>query len=76
MVHMHHVTVTTAIELTADQRKDVLATAAAKLDVTQKEIELEEVVDSTVIGGVRLTLNSRQYDATVQGKLNQLRSSE
>jgi len=66
------VTVTTAVKLTADQRKEVLKVATAQSG--SKDLELIEKVDPAIIGGIRLTIGSQQYDASVQNKLNELRS--
>ncbi|MCD8484601.1 F0F1 ATP synthase subunit delta [Candidatus Woesebacteria bacterium] len=67
-----HVTVTTAVELTATQRKEVMQVAQAKAGT--QEIELKEVVNPAVIGGIRLTIGSKQYDATVLNQLETLRN--
>lgn len=64
------VTVTTAVKLTADQRKSVEHVVAQKLGKTK--FELTEQVDPSVIGGVRLTIQSQQYDATVAHRFTRL----
>lgn len=64
------VTVTTAVKLTADQRKSVEQVVAKKLG--KSKFALTEQVDPSVIGGVRLTIESRQYDATVANRFARL----
>ncbi len=66
------VTVTTAVKLTADQRKEVQKVAEAKTG--HKNFELVETIDPSIIGGVRLTLGSQQYDASVKNTLDALRN--
>jgi F-type H+-transporting ATPase subunit delta len=67
-----NVIVTTAVELTAAQKKLVREIATEKLGT--KEFELQEKLDPTIVGGVRLTLGSRQYDASVVGAFQRLQS--
>ncbi len=69
---MQTVVITTAQELTADQRKEAKALAIAKAGT--KEIELTEKVDSTIVGGVILQVGSRVYDASVRAQFAQLKS--
>lgn len=69
---MQTVTVTTAQALSADQRKEVLALATKKAGT--KDLEIVEVVDESIIGGVVLQIGSRVYDASVQAQFNTLRS--
>lgn len=66
------VTVTTALKLTADLKKSVINAIESKLGKTA--YELNEVVDPSVIGGIRITFGSKQYDASVQSKLEALQS--
>jgi F-type H+-transporting ATPase subunit delta len=68
---MKTVQVTTAVALTTDLRKQVVLLAAEKLG--EKTVELEEIVDPKVIGGMKLNLGGRTYDATVAKKLELLR---
>lgn len=71
---MKHVTVTTAVPLTAELRKEVQAVVERKFELTAQDYELKEVVQAEVLGGVSITVDSKQYDATVRGKLNRLSS--
>lgn len=66
------VIVTTAVKLTADQRKEVTKLATEKTGT--KDFELVETIDPSIIGGIRLTLGSQQYDASVQSKFDALRN--
>jgi F-type H+-transporting ATPase subunit delta len=64
------VTVTTAQSLTADQKKK-LTTAVEKKH--GQKVELQEIVEPSVIGGFKVHFGSTEYDATISGKLEQLR---
>lgn len=59
-------TVSTAHGLTADLRA-----AVARL-LQAKQLFLKEVVDPSVIGGIRIVVPGKQYDATVRRKLELL----
>ena len=61
-------TVVSAIPLTDKQRQSIKSALQEKYG----ELELEEVVDPSVIGGVSLTVGSKQFDSTVKGKLQTL----
>ncbi len=62
--------VTTAIPLTSDLEKKVLSKAEA---ITGKKISLKSTVDPSIIGGFILRVGDRQFDASIQGKINSLR---
>ncbi len=70
---MKHVTVTTAVPLSEALRKEVATVVEKKFELSAQEYELKEVVRPDVLGGISLTVDSKQYDATVRGKLNRLR---
>lgn len=63
-------TVTTAIELAAQDRDRVSSELSKRLD---KQVRLTVVVDPSVIGGLRLQYGDRVVDATVASRLEQLR---
>ncbi len=63
------VTVTAAQELTAEQKKKITAAVEKKYG----KIELTEVVDPTVVAGLKVRVGSIEYDATAGGKLAHLR---
>ena len=65
-----HATVTTAIELSAEDRDRVAAELAKRLG---KEVKVSVVVDPRVIGGMRLQYGDHVVDATVANRLDQLR---
>jgi len=44
-------------------------------DATNSEVELVEREEKDLIGGLVLRLGDRQYDASIQKKLNDLRKS-
>lgn len=43
------------------------------LEKKHGKVEMVETVDSSVVGGIRITVGSQEYDATVKGKLLKLR---
>lgn len=62
--------VTTAIPLTKDLEKKVLTKIK---ELTSKAVELENIVDESIIGGFILRIGDKQYNASVQNKLNRLK---
>lgn len=66
------VTVSTATELSSAQEKEIVAAVKQKHSVSS--VTIEKVVDPTLIGGIKLTINSVEYDGTVAGKLTKLKS--
>jgi F0F1-type ATP synthase delta subunit len=63
------VVVTTAIPLSAEQRKAIKSAIEARLG----SVNYTETVDESVIGGIRLLVGSRAFDGTVKGKLTRLK---
>ena len=63
-------TVTTAVALTADLKKQVLAKAK---ELTGKDVEVENIVDEDILGGFILRVGDKQYNASVANKLNKLK---
>ena len=64
------VTVTTAIELTKSQADLIAKTLEKKYK--DRNIELIQVIDSSVIAGIKITIGSEEIDATVSSKLEKL----
>jgi len=62
--------VTTAIPLTDDLEEKVLAKVK---ELTGKKVSLENSIDPTIIGGFILRVGDRQFDASILGKMNNLR---
>jgi F-type H+-transporting ATPase subunit delta len=65
-------TVTTASNLTADQKATV---AKIVKDYTGKEVELIEQIDESLIGGFILKVGDQQIDDSIKRKLNDLKVS-
>ena len=65
------VTVTSAIALSDSQKKSL----KAGLEKKYGAITMNEVVDEKVIGGLKVTVGSEQFDATLSAKLSQLRQN-
>lgn len=61
--------VTTAVPLTTDQRKKLQAAIEKKYG----SVALQEVVDDSVIGGIKVMVGSSELDATIKGKLDRLK---
>lgn len=66
------VTVTTAQELTSHQRTKLTKGLESKLS---EPFQLKEIVDPAVVGGVRITVGSQEYDGTIRKSLDTLRHS-
>ncbi len=62
--------VTTAIPMTNDLEKKVLKKIK---QLTSKTVELENIVDESIIGGFILRIGDKQYNASVSNKLNKLK---
>ncbi len=63
-------TVTTAIALTADLKKKVLAKAK---ELTGKNVEVENIIDESILGGFILRIGDIQYNASIANQLNKLK---
>jgi F-type H+-transporting ATPase subunit delta len=63
-------TVTTAVEITADLEKKVLAKA---IELAGKEVTLEKVVDPSILGGFVLRVGDREINASLQNKFGELK---
>ena len=63
-------TVTTAVALTAALKKEVLAKAK---ELTGKNVEVENIIDESILGGFILRIGDVQYNASVANQLNKLK---
>ena len=63
-------TVTTAVGLSDDLRTKVLAKLK---ELTGKEVEINSVIDPSILGGFILRIGDIQYNASVANKLNTLK---
>lgn len=61
------VVVTTAFPLEKKQKEKVLQIAQKVVGATTAE--LKEVIDPTVLGGIKITFGGVEYDATLSSKL-------
>ncbi len=66
---MTTVTITTAVSLSAASLQKVKQAVEKKYG---KDLVFVEQVDPEVVGGIKLRINSMQFDATVAHKLDQL----
>ncbi|WP_298499134.1 ATP synthase F1 subunit delta [uncultured Algibacter sp.] len=62
--------VTTAVELSSDLKKKVLAKAK---ELTGKDVEVENIIDETILGGFILRIGDMQYNASIANQLNKLK---
>jgi F-type H+-transporting ATPase subunit delta len=62
--------IASAKELSGDQKQEIERTLAAKLG---KSIRATYQTDPSLIGGIRARVASREYDASVKGKLESMR---
>lgn len=64
------ITVTTTIELTAAQEKQIRSAFEQKYG----PVRINNIIDESMIGGIKIQYGSRELDGTVKGKLTQLRN--
>jgi F-type H+-transporting ATPase subunit delta len=62
--------VTSVRPLTEEETKALSKSFAAKIG--KKSLRLKNIVDSTLLGGVKLQIGNRIYDGSLQGKLERL----
>ncbi|MBT8323915.1 MAG: ATP synthase F1 subunit delta [Winogradskyella sp.] len=62
--------VTTAVPLTKDLKEKVLKKVK---ELTSKEVELENIIDASILGGFILRVGDIQYNASIANKLNKLK---
>jgi F-type H+-transporting ATPase subunit delta len=58
-------------ELTGKQREEIERVLAEKLG---KAIQVHYKLDPSLLGGVKASINSKEYDATIRGGLERLRA--
>ncbi len=63
-------TVTTAVPMNNDLELKVLAKIK---DLTSKSVELENIVDESILGGFILRVGDTEYNASIANKLNTLK---
>ena len=56
--------------LTEDEKEAVSTSFAAKIG--KKQLRITNVIDSTLLGGIKLQIGNRIFDGTISGKLNRL----
>ena len=56
--------------LTEEETKAISTTFAKKLG--KKDLRIENIVDSNLLGGIKLRIGNRIYDGSLQGKLERL----
>ncbi len=63
-------TVTTAIPMTSDLEAKVLSKVK---ELTSKAVELENIIDESILGGFILRVGDKQYNASISNQLNKLK---
>lgn len=61
--------VVSAVPLTENQKARLLAKLT---EITGKRISLREETDPALLGGIRLTMENREFDGTVRGRIDAL----
>ena len=62
--------ITSAHELTAEQKEDIRAKLKG---VTGSAIEIKEIIDPSIIGGVKIRVGDKQYNGSLAYQLDQLK---
>lgn len=75
LIYDHHkgsqiAKVTTAVPLTKSIEEKVLTKVK---EIVGKKVNLENIIDPTIIGGFILRVGDKQFDASISGKINNLR---
>jgi F-type H+-transporting ATPase subunit delta len=65
-------TIRSAVELSATQVAEVKKVLTKKYG---KDIEIKEVIDTSLIGGVQLVIGSQMLDGSVRSKIQLLKQS-
>ena len=71
-MNIHPAKVRSAAPLTAEQKERILALIQTE---TTGTVELEEQIDPSLIGGFILSIKDKQIDASVSGKLRNLKKN-
>jgi F-type H+-transporting ATPase subunit delta len=66
-------TIASAVKLSSAQIKKI--TDVVKAKYSDHTVELKEVVDSSLIGGIKITVGSQQWDATIYSSLEKIHQS-
>ena len=67
---MTKVIVTSTVDLTATQLDAVKKAVVKKYG---PDVSIESKIDASILGGVQITIGSRQLDGSLKGKLDQIR---
>lgn len=67
-----NITVTTTEKLEAEQLKKIKSAFAKKYSKTK--LNIKEVIDKSLIAGIKITIGSQEYDASVKAKLAQIKN--
>jgi F-type H+-transporting ATPase subunit delta len=65
------VTITSAVPLSESQKKALTDGLKKKYSA----VSIEEQIDENIIGGVKVTVGDKQFDATLRGRLSKLKET-
>ncbi len=68
------ITITTAIDLDADYIADIAAKIADAKELDMETIDVDHIVDPTVVGGLKVRIGARTVDATLKRRLQDIKS--
>lgn len=69
---MQHILIESAVKLDAKELSSLEAVLKKKVD---GKFSVENVVNESILGGLRVTINGQRFDASVKGKLEQVKKS-
>jgi F-type H+-transporting ATPase subunit delta len=67
-------TITTAIELDDKELAKIAERVVEKIDADAEQVEIDHVVNPDVVGGIKLRIGSKTYDATLRRQLEAIKS--
>ena len=70
MIGKEKATVTTAVPMTDELEIKVLAKIK---ELTSKSVELENIVDESILGGFILRIGDKQFNGSIANQLNKLK---
>ena len=62
----------TVYELSNEEKNKLISTLK---EITNKEVELQNIVNKTIIGGIVVRVGDKVYDYSVKGQLNELKDN-
>jgi|SRR5690625_1615991 len=63
-----------SVRALSDEEKEKVATSLAK-QLGKKEVSIENEIDPSVLGGMKIRVGNTIYDGSISGKLNRIRNN-